>query len=287
VAPERSSAGSPAAEYRATASSSPVPTAWTGAESVVPYPRELLDGIVLRQSARTPRAPAIQDGGSITTYAELIARARSLAIRLQRQQIGPGDLVAVCLDRCEAQLVSVLGVLMAGAAYVPIDPHGPAERREFMLNDSEPRAIVTNADGAPAIPARFRSKIVRAEDSNAAEAELPAVPRRPEDLAYVIYTSGSTGIPKGVLNQHDGITNHLAWMASAFPLSTNDRVLAKTSALFDVSVWEWFWPLSEGATVVLLMCAAQEDAGAMRRLMRTAGITTVHFVPSLLEPEVI
>ena len=214
-------------------------------------------------------------------------RANRVASALRARGINRGDLVAVSLDRSIEQIVSIVGVLLAGAAYVPIDPHGPIERRRFVLADSRPRVIITTAALAPSLPSAVRDTIATIEmleidevGPNITDAAQPL--GTPQDVAYVIYTSGSTGTPKGVLNQHDGIANHLAWMAESFPLSVNDRVLGKTPTVFDVSVWELFWPLSQGACVVLASPGGERDPAYLVQAIESHGITNVHFVPTVL-----
>jgi len=265
-----------------------VPKLWTGADSFRAYPAARLDELVERQATRTPDAPALREGSTVISYHALMLQARRLAYGLCARGIGRDDLVAVCLDRSIEQIVSILGVLLAGAAYVPIDPRGPAERRRFMLEDSRPRAIVTSAAFAASMPSTLREIIVSLEtladeqaEPGAARALLPPI-GAPTDLAYVIYTSGSTGTPKGVLNQHDGVSNHLAWMAETFPLSADDRVLAKTPAVFDVSVWEWFWPLSQGACLVLTRPGGEKDPSYLLDTVELRSITNIHAVPTLL-----
>lgn len=265
-----------------------VPPGWTGVDSVRPYPPTRLDQIVERQAARTPEAIALRDESSVLTYAEAVERAHRLARALRARGIGCDDIVAVCVERSVHQVVAILGILRAGAAYLPVDPVGPAERRRFMLEDGRPRAIVTNAAFRATLSPTCRNVLV-VPDAFALErsgvaatgAPLPAI-GTPQDLAYVLYTSGSTGTPKGVLNQHDGVSNHLGWMAERFPLTSDDRVLGKTPAVFDVSVWEWFWPLSQGACLVLTRAGGEKDPGYLLNAIESHGITNVHFVPTLL-----
>lgn len=274
-------------EVRAThvASALGVPAPWTGADSGRPYPAVRLDQLVERQAARTPEAIALRNGSAAITYAELIRRAHLVARVLRARGIERHDLVAACIDRSIDQIVGVLGILVAGAAYVPIDPHGPALRRRFMLEDSAPRAIVTRGAVLDSIPAEFHDKVVTLETilGGHRDASLRYAPAgAPSDLAYVMYTSGSTGTPKGVLNQHDGVCNHLAWMADTFPLSGNDRVLGKTPAVFDVSIWEWFWPLSQGACLVLTRPGGEKDPHYLVDAIEGESITNIQFVPTLL-----
>ncbi len=265
-----------------------VPAAWTGAESIRVYPAARLDQLVARQAERTPEAIALSDGPTTVSYAQLMRDAHRLAHVLCARGIDREDLVAVSLDRSIDQIVSVLGVLLSGAAFVPIDPQGPAERRRFMLEDAQPRAIVTNAASAGSIPSELRRIVVSSASFGQAHAEPGAgsaplpLTGTPQDLAYAIYTSGSTGTPKGVLNQHDGVSNHLAWMAETFPLSTDDRVLVKAPAVFDVAVWEWFWPLSQGACLVLAPPGTDKDPRSLLDAIEAHQITNIHFVPTLL-----
>src|SRR5689334_1743110 len=137
-----------------------IPSEWTGAGTVRPYPPERVDARIERQATRTPHVIALRDGSSSLTYATLIARARQLAGVLQARGIGRDDLVAVCIDRSVQQIVAILGILTAGAAYVPIDPEGPADRRRFMLDDAAPRAVVTDACCSAAIPPPFSERAV-------------------------------------------------------------------------------------------------------------------------------
>jgi nonribosomal peptide synthetase DhbF len=265
-----------------------VPATWTGADSHRPYPAARLDQLVARQAEQTPEAVALREGSTAITYAQLMRQARRVAHTLLERSLDRDDLVAVCFDRSISQIASVLGVLLAGAAYVPIDPQGPAERRRFMLEDSQPRVILTNGAFARSIPSELRGTVVLL-DGPSGETTAPttngeglAAIGRPHDVAYVIYTSGSTGTPKGVVNQHDGVSNHLAWMAETFPLSAADSVLGKTAAVFDVSVWEWFWPLSQGASLVLALPGGEKDPRYVLDMIELHGITNIHFVPTML-----
>lgn len=265
-----------------------VPPQWTGAGFSRDYAPLRLDQLVERQAARTPDAVAISDGSGTISYARLVAQARGLARALNRRGIGREHVVAICIDRSITQVVGVLGILFAGAAYLPLDPEGPAERVRFMLEDAGPRAIVTKPILAGRIPPEFRHLVVTTDGAeDLPEGAEPSGDVRPpgaspRDLAYVMYTSGSTGVPKGVLNQHDAVSNHMAWMAETFPLSTSNRVLAKASALFDVSVWEWFWPLSQGASIVLPQAGSEKDPCALLDAIESHAISDAHLVPTLL-----
>ncbi|MCX4809470.1 non-ribosomal peptide synthase/polyketide synthase [Streptomyces sp. NBC_01239] len=239
------------------------------------------------QVARTPDATAVvHDGTTTLTYAELSARADELAARLRAKGAGRERFVAVAVPRSAELMVALLGVLKAGAAYLPLDLDYPAERLAYMLADSGATTVVTTERDADRLPSVEGLDVVKVEGDGEGQgvpsAQLPD-PARPDDPAYLIYTSGSTGRPKGVVVTHRAIGNRLAWMQGAYELAPDDRVLQKTPSSFDVSVWEFFWALREGAAVVLAAPDGHRDPAYLARLIRSEGITTMHFVPSMLE----
>jgi amino acid adenylation domain-containing protein len=214
------------------------------------------------------------------TYAELHARANGLAHELVAAGVGPESRVAVAVPRSFELVIALLAVLKAGGAYVPVDPDYPADRIVFMLADANPTLLLTSPDIADKlpdvpVPVRVLHRIGRAEAK-------PDVVVAPENPAYVIYTSGSTGRPKGVMVPHQGITNRLLWMQHEYGLTVDDRVLQKTPSGFDVSVWEFFWPLIQGATLVMARPDGHKDARYLVELIQAEKITTLHFVPSML-----
>ncbi|HEX2316109.1 MAG TPA: amino acid adenylation domain-containing protein [Thermomonospora sp.] len=229
-----------------------------------PVPATTLAGLFETQAARTPDALAVISEDRRVTYAQLDRRASALARTLRGRGVRPDDVVAVAVPRSAELVVALLGVLKAGAAYLPIDPDYPAERREFMLADSAARTVLTLAD----VPG---------------DTGEPAEPGTPGHAAYLIYTSGSTGRPKGVLVDHAAIVNQLAWTQDRFPLGTDDRMLQLASPAFDTSVWEIFWPLCAGAAVVLPRPGDHQDPAALARLMADERVSAVTFVPSLAE----
>jgi len=240
-----------------------------------------LHGLVEAQAARSPDAVAVTFEGARLTYRELTARADAVAHRLSGLGVGPETLVAVCAERSLELPVALLGVLKAGAAYLPLDPEYPADRLAFMLADAAAPVVLTQESLRRQLPPTSAT-VVALDDL----ADWPAPPAgwraRAGDLAYAIYTSGSTGRPKGVLNTHRGIVNRLDWMQRRYRLDANDVVLQKTPASFDVSVWEFFWPLLAGARMVLARPGGHKDAAYLRDLIRAQGVTTAHFVPSML-----
>ncbi|MEV7319542.1 non-ribosomal peptide synthase/polyketide synthase [Streptomyces sp. NPDC093970] len=246
-------------------------------------PAVTLPDAIAAQTACTPGATAVVFADTTLTYAELDARAEALARRLRAGGAGPEQFVAVAVPRSAELMVALLGVLKSGAAYLPVDLDYPADRIAYMLSDSGARTVVTTARDAVRLPDRDGLDILYVEDGT----DLPDVPRAapltPDHPAYLIYTSGSTGRPKGVVVTHRAIGNRLAWMQGAYRLTADDRVLQKTPASFDVSVWEFFWALHEGAAVVFAAPDGHRDPAYLARLIRAENVTTAHFVPSMLE----
>ncbi|MFI1206414.1 amino acid adenylation domain-containing protein [Streptomyces sp. NPDC020802] len=240
------------------------------------------------QAARTPHATAVVFEDESLSYGELDARAEELARRLRTRGAGPGVVVAVAVPRSADLMTALLGVLKSGAAYLPVDVDYPADRVAHMLTDSGATTVVTTGGTAgrlPEVPG-LTHLLVDPAANEEADAGVPAVapvPAGPDDPAYLIYTSGSTGLPKGVVVTHRAIVNRLAWMQGEYRLAADDRVLQKTPASFDVSVWEFFWALCEGAAVVLARPDGHRDPAYLAGLIREQGVTTLHFVPSMLE----
>ncbi|HEY2973281.1 MAG TPA: amino acid adenylation domain-containing protein, partial [Pyrinomonadaceae bacterium] len=237
------------------------------------------------QVERTPDAVALVFEDQQLNYRELNRRGNQLAHYLRKLGVGPEVLVGICLERSLEMVVGLLGILKAGGAYVPLDPTYPKKRLEFMLEDSGTPVLLTQQrlfDGVAAHSAnvvcldRDWKDITRQSEENADSEAKPA------NLAYVIYTSGSTGNPKGVMNIHRGICNRLLWMQDTYHLTEADRVLQKTPFSFDVSAWEFFWPLIAGARLIVARPEGHGDAAYLVKLISEQQITTVHFVPSML-----
>src|SRR6202011_5508505 len=242
------------------------------------------------QAARTPEATALVFEAESLSYAELNERANQLAHHLIGLGVGPERIVGICLERSLELVVGLLGILEAGAAYLPLDPEYPAERLRFMLEDAAPVCVLSAGSAVQRLPA---GSVVLDLGAAQTQAELAAQPCRNPDQrevgltgqhpAYVIYTSGSTGRPKGVVVTEEAIVNRLRWMQGEYALGKDDRVLQKTPASFDVSVWEFFWPLIEGATLVLAKPEGHRDPAYLTELIAVEKITTLHFVPSMLQ----
>ncbi|WP_433325335.1 non-ribosomal peptide synthase/polyketide synthase [Spirillospora sp. CA-294931] len=235
-------------------------------ESAAETLRTTLPELFEAQVARTPDAVAVVTDDAALSFAELNARANRLARLLVTKGVKPGQVVGVALPRSADLVVALLGVLKAGAAYLPLDGDLPADRVAFILDDATPALLITDT-----------------EASEFSGDDLADVRLSPDDAAYVIYTSGSTGRPKGVVVPHSGIVNRLAGMQTQFGLGVDDRVLQKTPFGFDVSVWEFFWPLSQGATLVMARPDGHRDPLYVAEAIQRQEISTVHFVPSMLE----
>jgi amino acid adenylation domain-containing protein len=235
-----------------------------------------------RQAAATPDAVAVIHDGGALSYAELDARANRLAHTLRSRGVGPDQLVAVIAERSPEMMIAILAILKAGGAYLPIDPSYPADRIAYMLADSGARLALSYGDLAANVPAQHAVIDLRSAASYADDRSAPAAQSASRNLAYAIYTSGSTGQPKGVLIEHHSVINRLTWMQKAYPISAADVIVQKTPISFDVSVWELFWWMFQGASVCLLTPGGERDPEAIVRAIETQRITTMHFVPSML-----
>ncbi|MFI6932805.1 amino acid adenylation domain-containing protein [Streptomyces sp. NPDC050287] len=240
-----------------------------------------LHSFLADQAARTPKRIAIRDNG--TTYAELDRQANQLARRLRDAGVRPGTVVGVCLPRGPLELTVVHAVLKAGGAYLPIDPTLPAARVTYLLEHSEAPVVVGDAAARVSLP--YAGTFVDATEPGVLDGDAPAPEggAGPDDLCYVIYTSGSTGRPKGVMLEHRAVVNRLVWMQRAYPLAADDVILHKTPFTFDVSVWEIFWWALAGASVCTLPSGDEKDPAALVARIAEHRVTTVHFVPSMLQ----
>ncbi|HKX30429.1 MAG TPA: amino acid adenylation domain-containing protein, partial [Blastocatellia bacterium] len=255
---------------------------WNATEQEVPS--ATLTELIEAQVRRSPEAPAVVFGARELNYRELNARANRLAHLLIKEGVEPEDVVALAVPRSLEMIVALLGILKAGAAYLPLDLDYPAERLAFMLEDSASVGLITTAEIAARLPAGPRRWLLDRSDLTDREpASSPAAdPAKPSQAAYVIYTSGSTGAPKGAVIEHAAVVNRLEWMRLHYGISPGDRILQKTPVGFDVSVWELFLPLIAGATLVVAPVDSHKDPDWLASIIREQGITTLHFVPSML-----
>ncbi|WUH99882.1 amino acid adenylation domain-containing protein [Spirillospora sp. NBC_00431] len=246
-------------------------------------PSRTLDALIAAQAAETPDATAVL-GDTPLTYAELDGRARAIARRLRAHGTRPGDMVAVALPRSADLVVTLLGVLKAGAAYLPLDVEQPAERLAYMLDDSGARTVLTARDAADRLPASdgVSRILIDAEPAGPLDDDEGPPGHGPGHPAYLIYTSGSTGVPKGVLVPHRAIVSQLTWLTGRIRLDADDRVLHHLSASFDASLLELFWPLCSGAGIVLARPGGQRDPAHLASRIREHGVTTLAMGPSML-----
>jgi non-ribosomal peptide synthetase component F len=253
--------------------------------TAVDYPADAtLASLLEQQAAATPNAEALVCGDTSLSYAELNARANGLAHWLIDQGTQPDDLVGVCMERSVEMVVALLGIVKAGLAYVPFDPDYPAQRLEHMLEDAELKVLLAQSGVQDALPAHSVPVLLLDQVKlDGQPGDNPPARALPHHAAYVIFTSGSTGRPKGVVNEHRGIVNRLLWMQDEYQLNGSDRVLQKTPFSFDVSVWEFFWPLISGATLVVAKPGGHKDPAYLAELINKERITTLHFVPSMLQ----
>ncbi|RKH34120.1 amino acid adenylation domain-containing protein [Corallococcus praedator] len=256
-------------------------------DTTVAHPPEAtLTSLIEAQVARTPDAVALEFEGTRLTYRELDARANQLAHALRKHGVGPEVRVGLCVERSLEMVVGLLGTLKAGGAYVPLDPGYPQERLGWMLEDARPPVLLVQERLLSRLPATD-AKVVALDTGWEAIARepttAPAPLATPDSLAYIIFTSGSTGRPKGAMNAHGPVCNRLLWMQSAYRLTPADVVLQKTPFSFDVSVWEFFWPLMTGAKLVVAKPGGHQDPAYLTALITSASVTTLHFVPSMLQ----
>jgi amino acid adenylation domain-containing protein len=250
----------------------------------VGYPQgDTLDALFDAQVQRTPDAPAVWFEASSWTYRQLAERSEGVAAALTALGVGPETVVAVMVERSLEMMAALMGVLKAGGAFLPLNPEDPAARIEFMVENASAKVVLSQKKFAGLLERRL-GHVVNVEDCLGVDASAKG-PRGfmgTDRLAYVLYTSGSTGRPKGVMIEHGSICNRLRWMQDAYGLTAADRVLQKTPLTFDVSMWEVFWPILFGATVVMAAPGRHRDPRHIVEAIRSNGITFCHFVPSML-----
>ena len=250
------------------------------------YPRDkCVHELFENQAEKTPDAVAVIFENQQLTYRELNQRANHLAHYLKRRGVGPEVLLGICVERSLEMVVGILGIFKAGGAYLPIDPETPSERLKFMLDDAHPLLILTQERFYSLFAGCADQSICFADARDALCSESEDNPENQVDdhsLAYLIYTSGSTGVPKGVLSEHGGLRNRLQWMQETYRLTPADRVLQKTPYTFDISLWEFLWPLTTGARLVLARPGGHRDSSYLTDLINSEHITTLHCVPSML-----
>jgi amino acid adenylation domain-containing protein/thioester reductase-like protein len=252
------------------------------------YPRQVcINQLFEGQVKRTPDAIAVQFEDQSLTYAELDEHANQAANALLHQDVGSGTLVGLFINRSLDMLVGLLGVLKAGAAYLPLDPAFPAERLAFMLEDSGTSMILTQASLVAKLPETTARVICLDDLDRTASTEQSAIAAKPNDLAYIIYTSGSTGMPKGVQIHHGAVVNFLCSMQESLAISAEDTLLAVTTLSFDIAVLELLLPLTVGARVVIAGAETVADGALLADALNDVNATCMQATPaswrSLLE----
>ncbi|WP_125780724.1 non-ribosomal peptide synthetase [Pseudoalteromonas rubra] len=257
-------------------------------DTALDYPRELcIHELFEQQAAATPEQIALRFGEQTLSYGELNARANQLAHYLRAEHnIGPDALVGLCVERSLEMVIGIWGILKAGGAYVPLDPELPPARLSYLVEDANAAVVLSTAMVAGRV-SLGKASVTRLDefdfsaypDTNIAVSDIGLNAR---NLAYTIYTSGSTGLPKGVLVEHQALHNRIDWMDNEYGCGPDDRILQKTPYSFDVSVWEFVWPMLKGAELVIAKPGGHKEPEYLSELIVAAGITKLHFVPSML-----
>ncbi|KOR90717.1 gramicidin biosynthesis protein [Paenibacillus solani] len=251
--------------------------------TVVPYAsKDTVEIHLERQAAETPHAVAITSQEGTLTYAEMNRRSNRLAHALRKQGVKREERVAVMMDRSLEMMIAIFGVLKAGGAYVPVAPGLPQERIRYMLDNSGAKLVLTKGK-APEELDTFLPFMDVHEALALVSDDFPVEKLHDSrSLAYVLYTSGSTGQPKGVMIEHHSVINRIGWMQKQYGLDSSGVIMQKTPITFDVSVWELFWWSFAGAKLVLLPPGGEKDPALVADTIEQHGVTTMHFVPSML-----
>src|SRR6185369_6515516 len=258
---------------------------WNDTETVFQLTQPVHE-LIEAQVERTPQSVALAFRDGELSYKELNRRANRLARRLQTQGVGPEVLVGIFMERSIEMVIGILATIKAGGAYMPLDPALPGDRLAFILRDTAAPVVLTQSHLSESLRDQSAHCICLDSDWESVEKYSGSnlqVAVKDESLAYVIYTSGSTGLPKGVMCQHAGLRNRLLWMQEKYNLTQSDRVLQKTPYSFDVSVWEFLWPLVTGARLALAPPGAHRDPARIVKVISQNDVSVLHFVPSMLQ----
>ncbi|WP_231759258.1 non-ribosomal peptide synthetase [Microbulbifer elongatus] len=253
-------------------------------DTELPLPARTLRDLLHAQARHSPDAPALVDARDALSYSEVRTQVQTLARELVDAGVRPGGIVAVALPRSVRLSLALLAVIEVGAAYLPLDLGYPDERLEFMLQDADAKLLITDGEQRARFAALSSTPLLVFDHLREppAHSEFPLPTLTAAHPAYLIYTSGTTGRPKGVLVTHSAIVNRILWMQQQYVLTSEDVVLQKTPCSFDVSVWEFFWPLMVGARLVMAEPDAHRDPQQLAQTIDHFGVSCLHFVPSML-----
>lgn len=259
--------------------------AWNNTGHSFPAKLSLLD-LLAAQTSKTPDAIAFICGEARLTYVELWRQSNQVAHYLRARGVQPGTAVGLCLHRSLTMIVGLVGILKAGAAWLPLDPAYPAERLALMLADAGVEVVVTQVGLTAVLPTAYCTKAHCLDDPDSELSTFPdsdpGLCLAPDSLAYLIYTSGSTGRPKGVAVPHWQILNRLHWMWQAYPFAPDEVGCQKTALSFVDAIWEIFGPLLQGIPTVILPDGVLKDPPQLVDALSQHGITRLWFVPSFL-----
>ncbi|BBH45202.1 non-ribosomal peptide synthetase [Pseudomonas sp. KU43P] len=254
-------------------------------QAPAPMAQRLVVEQLNEQARLTPQRTALAWEGGSLDYAELHQQANRLAHYLRDKGVGPDTRVAIAVERSPQLLVGLLAILKAGGAYVPLDVDYPAERLAYMLGDCQASLLLSHSGLLDSLPQVEGVSAIALDQLHLDSwpSHAPGLHLHGDNLAYVIYTSGSTGQPKGVGNTHAALAERLQWMQATYTLDDSDVLMQKAPISFDVSVWECFWPLVTGCKLVLAGPGEHRDPQRIAALVQQHGVTTLHFVPPLLQ----
>lgn len=235
------------------------------------------------QVEKTPDRTALVYEGAELTYRQLDSHANKVAHFLRNNGVVAEQPVGICMEASIEMVVAIYGILKAGCPYLPLDPEHPVDRTAFILQDAKVSMVLCQKHlRVPSSDARWICLDSEWDLISGEEEVAPAVDIGPRTIAYILYTSGSSGLPKGVLNEHLGVCNHMLWMQERFKLTQEDKVLQKTPFTFDGSLWEFFWPLQVGASLVIAPPGSNRDPQQLIRMINSFRITTIYLIPSML-----
>ena len=263
---------------------------WNDTEAGYPADR-CIHQLFEEQAEKTPDAVALTFDDQSLTYDRLNQKSERWASVLQGAGVRPNSLVGLCVERSLDLLPALLGILKAGGAYVPLEPEYPEDRLSYMLKDSGVERLLTQKKHVEKLRALSGETVrIYCLDQEQAVGEKPlqsrrVLPRnvRPRHPAYILYTSGSTGKPKGVMVGHQALCNRIWWMQKMYRLSEKDKIFQKTPFSFDVSGWEFYWPLIAGSELVVAQPQKHKDPVYLIETIQRKGITVLHFVPPMLQ----